>query len=90
MLGFNTDFAKATRHSAFGSVETKFIMSEVTCNGTEDSIEDCEYKQIENYTTDVTTSSPAGQNDCGSKNGAGVFCYGMVFGITVKHSKFES
>ena len=44
MMGFETDYAKSTRHSAFGELQTSFVLTNVACNGTEDSIRDCASK----------------------------------------------
>ena len=41
MIGFETDYAKSTRHSAFGELQSSFVFTYVGCNGTEDSIKDC-------------------------------------------------
>ena len=65
MLGFNETFARAFIKSVFGRVEDNFIMDDVKCVGTEESLEDCPHSSEDN---------------CDEKEGAGVICYGkMIF-----------
>ena len=61
MLGFNPEYAENTTKSRFGNVEDNFIMDAVACKGTEDSLEDCRYRGID---------------DCDGKEAAGVICHG--------------
>ena len=61
MLGFNPEYAENTTKSRFGNVEDKFIMDNVACKGTEDSLEDCRYRGID---------------DCKGIEAAGVICHG--------------
>ena len=61
MLGLNTKYAENTTKSRFGNVEDKFIMDNVACKGTEDSLEDCRYRGID---------------DCKGTEAAGVICHG--------------
>ena len=60
MMGFNATFARAMING-YGDVEDNFIMADVHCEGTEASLDDCEY---------------ATKDDCGTEEGAGVICYG--------------
>ena len=59
MLGLNSDYATAVFYSTYGSVVDNFIMDDVSCVGTEDSLEDCIYNPTDN---------------CGTTEGAGVIC----------------
>ena len=59
MLGYNSNGAIAKSGSTYGSVSTNFIMDDVNCIGTEETLEDCNY-------------SPS--HNCGSSEGAGVIC----------------
>ena len=61
MLGFNPEYAENTTKSRFGNVEDNFIMDNVACKGTEDSLEDCRYRGID---------------DCKGTEAAGVICHG--------------
>ena len=61
MLGFIPEYAENTTKSRFGNVEDNFIMDDVACKGTEDSLEDCRYHGIDN---------------CEGKEAAGVICHG--------------
>ena len=61
MLGLNTKYAENTTKSRFGNVEDNFIMDNVACKGTEDSLEDCRYRGID---------------DCKGTEAAGVICHG--------------
>ena len=63
MLGLNTSFAIPTTNSQHGNWRDNFIMDEVKCVGTEETLEDCPH-----LTTD----------DCGASEGAGVVCLGTV------------
>eukprot|EP00092_Neocalanus_flemingeri_P010631 GFUD01011453.1.p1 GENE.GFUD01011453.1~~GFUD01011453.1.p1 ORF type:complete len:228 (-),score=64.47 GFUD01011453.1:46-729(-) len=57
-LGFK-NAVKFTAESAFGSVADNFIMDDVKCDGTENSLLGCKYDKTD---------------DCTSKEGAGVVC----------------
>ena len=59
MLGFSSNGATAVKYSTYGSVSTNFIMDNVNCDGTENTLEDCSYFPTHN---------------CGSTEGAGVIC----------------
>ena len=59
MLGFSQIGAMAVSSSTFGSVSTNFIMDDVQCDGTEETLEDCSYNP---------------RHNCGSSEGAGVIC----------------
>ena len=59
MLGFSSNGATAVLYSTYGSVSTNFIMDDVNCAGTEESLEDCSYNP---------------RHNCGSSEGAGVIC----------------
>ena len=59
MLGFSKYGAIATHSSNYGSVVDNFIMDDVNCDGTEETLEDCGYNPTDN---------------CGSSEGAGVIC----------------
>ena len=91
MIGFETDYAKSTKHSAFGDSQSSFVFTNVGCNGTEDSIKDCYSEEcdpiLENCGSpapscdpifedcSATTESPIFGN-CGTGTVAGVVCYG--------------
>ena len=64
MLGFSRNGATAVLYSTYGSVVDNFIMDDVNCDGTEDSLEDCSYSPTDN---------------CGTSEGAGVICRGTFF-----------
>ena len=64
MLGFSSNGATAVLYSTYGSVVDNFIMDDVNCDGTEDSLEDCSYSPTDN---------------CGTSEGAGVICRGTFF-----------
>ena len=57
MIGFNV--ATAVSRSTYGSVPTNFIMDDVNCAGTEETLADCSYNPTHN---------------CGGHEGAGVIC----------------
>merc|ERR1719348_2978139 len=57
-LGFNG--GTATRGSTFGDVPTDFAMDNVACQGSEETIQECDYNMID---------------DCNIGEGAGVYCY---------------
>ena len=59
MLGFSSNGATAKLDSTYGSVSTNFIMDDVNCIGTEETLEDCNYSPTHN---------------CGRHEGAGVIC----------------
>ena len=61
MLGLNTSFVRATKNSQHGNWRDDFIMDNVKCVGTEETLEDCPH-----LTTD----------DCEAREGAGVICLG--------------
>ena len=63
MLGLNTSYARATKNSQHGNWRDNFIMDEVKCVGTEETLEDCPH---------LTTE------DCGASEGAGVICHGKM------------
>jgi hypothetical protein len=52
-----------TRNSYYGNVPDKFAMGEINCHGDEHTIQHCSY----------TTS-----DNCKSREGAGVECYGTI------------
>ena len=64
MMELNTLFAKATKDSRYGNTEDNFIMDDVVCKGTEDSLEECSFQT---------------KDDCNGKEGAGVMCPGKRF-----------
>ena len=57
-LGFS-GLVRVTVGSAFGEVSADFAMDDVQCNGTEASLEECEFTKVHN---------------CGPGEGAGVVC----------------
>ena len=58
-LGF--DWGEETTDSHFGQVFTgNFAMDDVSCNGDEEHLQDCEYDSVDN---------------CGLGEGAGVICH---------------
>ena len=59
MLGYNSNGAIAKSGSTYGSVPTNFVMDDVHCIGTEETLEDCNYSPTHN---------------CGRHEGAGVIC----------------
>ena len=59
MLGINALYPKATTKSFHGSRRDNFIMDEVKCIGTEETLEDCPHET---------------KDDCGGTEGAGVIC----------------
>ena len=59
MLGFSSNGATAVLYSTYGSVSTNFIIDDVNCDGTEETLQDCSYNPTHN---------------CGSSEGAGVIC----------------
>ena len=63
MLGLNASFAMATKKSQHGNWRGNFIMDEVKCVGTEETLEDCPHLTI---------------HDCGVNEGAGVICLGKM------------
>ena len=67
MLQLNTVYARATIKSHHGSKRDNFIMDDVKCTGTEDTLEDCPHKS---------------QDDCGPREGAGVICYGKYMKLS--------
>jgi len=58
MLGYSSGFRTMT--STFGSVPTDFIMDDVRCDGSEDTLLQCSYRLID--------------HNCGSGEGAGMMC----------------
>ena len=80
MMGFETDYAKSTRHSAFGELQTSFVLTNVACNGTEDSIRDCASKShfeevCDPIFEDCSPKPPLIIDGCGTANVGGVVCY---------------
>ena len=76
MLGFSRNGATAVLYSTYGSVVDNFIMDDVNCDGTEDSLEDCSYSPTDN---------------CSEREGAGVICTDtasiqLIGGQTSKYS----
>lgn len=62
-LLFNTfRDGRATSGGSFGSGEGRIWLDEVGCDGTENSINDCE-------------KDPWGRNDCTHSEDAGVYCF---------------
>ena len=61
MLGFNPDYAEATKESKYGNVSDKFIMDNTECSGTEETLHDCPFKV---------------KDDCNENEAAGVICHG--------------
>ena len=70
MLGLNATFAKATKNSQHGNWRDNFIMDEVKCVGTEETLEDCPH-----LTSD----------DCKASEGAGVLCLGKKKSYIASH-----
>ena len=62
MLGFNPDYAEATKESKYGNVDGPFIISDAQCDGTEESLHDCVYSVKE----------------CDGAEAAGVICHGKL------------
>ena len=63
MLGLEPNYAEATIKSRFGKVSANFTVDEIKCKGTEETLDDCPYRTIE---------------DCDENEGAGVICHGMI------------
>ena len=59
MLGFSSNGARAVSRSAYGYVVDNFIMDDVNCAGTEETLDDCRYNSRDN---------------CSRREGAGVIC----------------
>ena len=72
MLGISALYPKATTKSFHGSRRDNFIMDEVKCIGTEETLEDCPHET---------------KDDCGGTEGAGVICSSnkKYFGIWHVH-----
>ena len=62
MLGFNPDYAEATKESKYGNVDGSFIINDAQCDGTEESLHDCVYSV----------------NECDGAEAAGVICHGKL------------
>jgi hypothetical protein len=68
-LGFSNavDF---TVESKFGKVSSDFSYDEVSCDGTEKYLDECQHHDLA---------------DCGTQEGAGVVCQNTIGNILIKH-----
>ena len=57
------EYGTAKKNSYYGAVPSDFAMDEVYCYHEDDFLQDCEYNT---------------SDDCGSSEGAGVYCYNQL------------
>ncbi len=67
-MGFSNAL-EFTVESKFGEVSSDFSYDEVSCEGTEKSLEDCQHQDFA---------------DCGTQEGAGVVCQNTIGNILIK------
>ena len=58
-----------TTNSKFGAASSKFILDDVRCTGTEQTLFDCQYEPTDN---------------CGSYEAAGVICSGKIIVLQIR------